>query len=336
MASALIAAGASIDLATTDEVTQSPLFVASMEGDLEMVELLLATGADPNTARQNDGQTAVFVAADLGFASVVQCLIAHGADADRAREDNGETPVYAAAFHGDIEVVRVLCTAGADLNKAKTHSGLTPLMATTFGNRRSLVVAQTLVCHGADMNAVNCHGVTAGALAAQIRTRNISTWLDSVAGYSAYQCSASLRLHSTMRWLLRTGRCDPCEAVAGTRPALQLAPCGNLRAQGSVMIATRLAKDAQLPWCPERHLLHPPATRSCVFLMLLTAKRLQLRGASGGRSLPRLPLIVWLAILSFIHRGFWKAYGRESLCVFPDISGECLGQRSSSALALVD
>ena len=38
----------------------------------------------------------LFVAAEFGHADVVELLLAHGADAERARKDNGATPLYVA------------------------------------------------------------------------------------------------------------------------------------------------------------------------------------------------------------------------------------------------
>ena len=78
--SALIEAGADINLANNDSCT--PLFIASQEGHVEVVRALLAAGADHTLARDIDDQrkeTPLEAAHRQGHRSIVQLLQEYGA-----------------------------------------------------------------------------------------------------------------------------------------------------------------------------------------------------------------------------------------------------------------
>ena len=58
---------------------------------------------------------------------IVERLIAAGADVDKADTDDGTTPLYVAAQNGHHPVVERLIAAGADVDKATTDNDFTPL-----------------------------------------------------------------------------------------------------------------------------------------------------------------------------------------------------------------
>ena len=88
-----------------------------------MVKLLSGIEADTNKANDN-GQTPLFIASYNGDVEVVKVLAESGADINKARY--GQTPLYAASWIGHAEVVKVLAESGADINKAN-GDGETPL-----------------------------------------------------------------------------------------------------------------------------------------------------------------------------------------------------------------
>ena len=107
-------------------VFATPLMRAAFSGDLDLVKLLLAHGADPRITSK-DGETMVEAAAGLGFIQgyskgrtpaerleVVKLFVEGGADVNAA-DDYGITPLMVAANMGDTRIIQYLVDKGADL-----------------------------------------------------------------------------------------------------------------------------------------------------------------------------------------------------------------------------
>jgi ankyrin repeat protein len=69
----------------------TPLHQAAARGHKEVVELLIAKGADVNAKAEN-GVAPLHVAAGAGHKEIAELLIAKGADVD-TRTGSGETPL---------------------------------------------------------------------------------------------------------------------------------------------------------------------------------------------------------------------------------------------------
>ncbi|KAL8578596.1 hypothetical protein ACOMHN_015052 [Nucella lapillus] len=94
------------------------LFWACAKGFVELVQLLIAKGANVN-ARTNYNATPLIAAADNNRHHVVRLLIEHGADLN-AQTSNGDTACHQAAYRGHVEAVRLLVSNGADVDIANT------------------------------------------------------------------------------------------------------------------------------------------------------------------------------------------------------------------------
>jgi ankyrin repeat protein len=107
-------------------VFATPLMRAAFAGDLELVRLLLAHGADPAIVSR-DGETMVSAAAGLAFIhgyhrgkaederlEVVKLFVELGNDVNQ-QDDYGITPLMAAANIGHVKVIQYLVDKGADL-----------------------------------------------------------------------------------------------------------------------------------------------------------------------------------------------------------------------------
>ncbi|MEO0839743.1 MAG: ankyrin repeat domain-containing protein [Cyanobacteria bacterium J06643_5] len=123
---AFIAAGADVNYLWS---CGSGLHYAIHHSRLEILELLLANGADINIpAPEEDGNksTPLMETAYRGSSKIARILIEKGADIN-ARDAEGKTTLIIAAERGNAEVAGELILAGADID-AKDNNGHTALM----------------------------------------------------------------------------------------------------------------------------------------------------------------------------------------------------------------
>jgi ankyrin repeat protein len=140
LAELLLEAGADPD----DGVT---LPLAAGGGNLPVLELLRAHGADVNQPWATDGATALHAILTWADTPVgARWLVEHGADADAVFPDNGETPLHVVARRWDAAMAELLVDHGADVGRRRAD-GRTPYAVAELNGNRG--VADWLLEHGA-------------------------------------------------------------------------------------------------------------------------------------------------------------------------------------------
>ena len=130
---------------------------AVQSGDLPKVQQLVVSGSDVNRMGVND-ETPLIVASLEGQGEIANYLLQRGAKID-ARNAGGLSALHAAAYAGHRDIVALLLTKGADVNDGANQYGVTPLHLAAEENH--LAVVELLLKHGADPTAVERNGYTA-------------------------------------------------------------------------------------------------------------------------------------------------------------------------------
>lgn len=105
----------------------TPLLVASRDGPIEIVEVLLAAGANVNVVDPVFGAVPLHKAVYNGHADITRLLARQaGIYLDYQGATNGYTPLHDALWHGYADCARILIEAGARLD-LRGDDGKTPL-----------------------------------------------------------------------------------------------------------------------------------------------------------------------------------------------------------------
>lgn len=116
---------------------------AASQGDLPMVEQLIAQKADLNLRALN-GATALMSATLNGRSKIVQMLINAHADLYQ-KDNNGYTALMFAAESGRSDIARMLINAHANPNQKNYRGETAMLMAAKYNHPQMLIVAQMLI-----------------------------------------------------------------------------------------------------------------------------------------------------------------------------------------------
>ena len=140
---ALAACAASFAASAADD-----LIGAAQRNDTTVALAAIEDGIDVNS-KSPDGTTALHWAVYNGNLALVERLIAGGADVTSANEF-GSTPLAEAVTVGDVGVIAALLDAGAAVD-APGADGQTPLMVVARSSNTA--AAEVLIANGADVNA---------------------------------------------------------------------------------------------------------------------------------------------------------------------------------------
>ncbi len=140
VAELLIARGARLDIFEASAVGEKARVTALLEGDPGSVN-----------SYSHDGFTPLGLAAFFGHRDIVDVLLAHGADVNAvSRNATGYTALTGAVAHGHREIAAALLAAGANVNHRYVQ-GYSPLHEAAANNDPQMV--KLLLDHGGDPNA---------------------------------------------------------------------------------------------------------------------------------------------------------------------------------------
>ncbi|XP_065584178.1 ankyrin repeat, PH and SEC7 domain containing protein secG-like [Artemia franciscana] len=131
------------------KLTGTPLHLAVISGDLEVIKMILDKGADVN-ARDIYGESPLHLAASSRCSqTVIECLLKFGADV-HIRNSEQLSPLHLAAHCGHTLTVECLLRSSADINARGKYDGSPLHLAAVRGHTQT---AECLLRSGADVNA---------------------------------------------------------------------------------------------------------------------------------------------------------------------------------------
>ncbi len=106
-----------------DTVDVTPLSRACMEGNLDIVKLLLKYGADPNYKKAKTERLPIFYTISQDI-EILKILIKAGMNVNIVDEPNSHDAFNAIAIHRD-DILQLLVDSGLDVNRFRDKQGLT-------------------------------------------------------------------------------------------------------------------------------------------------------------------------------------------------------------------
>ncbi len=102
---------------------RTPLHIAAAKGYLEIVQILILSGA-PLDAQDNEGNTLLHLVSYFGHEKIAANLEKAGSNLN-GKNLKGQTPLHIAVFRNNLQMVRLLIELGANLNEPD-NQGRTP------------------------------------------------------------------------------------------------------------------------------------------------------------------------------------------------------------------
>lgn len=182
------------DLAAKDRNGRTPLLLAAMKGEIKVVRLLLASNADPGITDVY-GHSSVHLAACGGSEEVVTELLGCGLDIN-SRGRMLETPLHVATWHNDQALVKLLLAQGADIHAVEENKWHPLHMAARDGYESIVLI---LLEAGAPVEAVAADQYTPLQLAVMNEHEKVAMLLLQHGAQDAVYTNGSSTLHVACR-----------------------------------------------------------------------------------------------------------------------------------------
>ena len=134
----------------------APLYLAVMNNDLPMVDILLTLGANPDCGMAGDQEgTGLTQACKRGYLDIAKVLLDHGASINL--REYSRTPLHEAINNGHDVIARELISRGANMAICD-RSGHPPMQAAMVKENKSLVLS--MIENGVDVEIENQAGIS--------------------------------------------------------------------------------------------------------------------------------------------------------------------------------
>lgn len=141
---------------------KSPIQQAADEDRVDIMQRLIEAGADINCNKNQE--TPLTIASDRGFVDVVDFLIANNALIE-PKDKRDKNALCSAAYRGNVDVIDRLLAAGADARFLNPFTSSSVLISASYHGH--VDVLDRLVIHGADINAKDIHLETPLSMASE-------------------------------------------------------------------------------------------------------------------------------------------------------------------------
>ncbi|KAL3059744.1 hypothetical protein OYC64_014360 [Pagothenia borchgrevinki] len=143
-----------------NNLRQTPLHLAVITQQANMVDALVREGADPSALDRN-GQTALHLCCEYDQHDCLSVVLSHPSSSTclELRNYEGLSPLHLAVLRGHTQLAKMLLDAGADINAMDNKSGQSPLMHAVESNNADMV--HFLIESGCDVNSQSYSGNTA-------------------------------------------------------------------------------------------------------------------------------------------------------------------------------
>ncbi|XP_015228354.1 PREDICTED: B-cell lymphoma 3 protein-like [Cyprinodon variegatus] len=143
-----------------NNLRQTPLHLAVITKQANIVEVLLRAGADPAVLDRH-GQTALHLCCEYQQLDCLSVLLSLSSSSPclEIRNFEGLSPLHLAVLQGHHDLTKMLLDAGADINAMDIKSGQSPLIHAVESNNADMV--HFLIENGCDVNSQSYSGNTA-------------------------------------------------------------------------------------------------------------------------------------------------------------------------------
>ncbi|XP_015250018.1 PREDICTED: ankyrin repeat domain-containing protein 50-like [Cyprinodon variegatus] len=131
------------------------LYLLVLEHHLHMATLVIEKGGVPLESRDSEGRTALHVASWQGSVEIVDLLLKHGANPN-AQDSEGRPPLHSVAWTGHEQVGHRLLAANNVIIDLACHQGATPLSIAAQEGHFNIV--KMLLENGANPNHIDKYG----------------------------------------------------------------------------------------------------------------------------------------------------------------------------------